>query len=694
MSFLNPFFFIGAVTLAIPILIHLVRREKSEIVPFSSLMFLLKVPKRSIRQQQWKNLLLMALRLLILVLLVNAFARPYFTQPNQPAAATGGARGVAMLLDNSYSMRYGANFERLKNEANQRIDAMGGGDRMAIIAFNDAAMVVQQPTSDKNQLKAAVSALEPSYRGTRYFEAFAAADRLLAQMGVQEKQLVMISDFQRVGWNRSSRESIIGSDVKAEMVRVGAEQPVNVGIESISVEPTTFTRTYAGRIIARVRNYRKDQPVSVAVSLQVNDRPAGERRTINVPLNSTALAEFSGFELPLGFSKGKVRVESDDPLAIDNEFLFALERREKLNLLIIDDGKPQQSVFLQTAFTASNELPFEVKVVSGNVGVDELAKHKVVIVNDARRLTDAVRDRMAELRRSGQGQLIALAQNADINWWNGFTGLPVKLTQKIYVQKDRGKPSVSLTSFDRNHRIFELFRKTSRLSIGGAQFFAYTEMTAKPDSPVLAKFDNGAPALVESPAADRGLLVFASGLDDFKKGWNDLAYKGSFVVLMHEAVRYLSGYSEARGWYALGDPVPVPGGLETATAAVVQPDNTRQSLGEIGPGKQTFFSPTMPGFHEVQVGREVRRIAVNPPLNEGNLEAMPPEDLLASVKRTEGEAQQAGLFASDSVEDHAKRQMGWWYLLIIALAAGIAEIYIANRGQRGQAEVKPIKGMI
>src|SRR5437773_5420600 len=104
MSFLNPFFLIGSVALAIPVLIHLVRREKSEIVPFSSLMFLLKVPKRSIRQQIMKNLLLMALRILLLALLVGAFARPYFTQSTKPNATSGSNRSVVLLLDTSYSM--------------------------------------------------------------------------------------------------------------------------------------------------------------------------------------------------------------------------------------------------------------------------------------------------------------------------------------------------------------------------------------------------------------------------------------------------------------------------------------------------------------------------------------------------------------------------------------------------------------
>src|SRR5471030_758699 len=99
MNFLNPFFLFGSLALAVPVLIHLVRREKNEIIPFSSLMFLLRVPKASIRQQKIKNLLLMALRLLLLALLVAAFARPYMTQPATPAATGESTRGIVLLLD-------------------------------------------------------------------------------------------------------------------------------------------------------------------------------------------------------------------------------------------------------------------------------------------------------------------------------------------------------------------------------------------------------------------------------------------------------------------------------------------------------------------------------------------------------------------------------------------------------------------
>jgi hypothetical protein len=676
MSLLNPFFLFGSLALAIPVLIHLVRREKSEIIPFSSLMFLLKVPKRSIRQQKMKNLLLMALRLLILALLVGAFARPYKTQPAKPVVNGNSRRGTVLMLDTSYSMRYGNNFDKLKTEAKKRIDAMRDTDRMSIIAFNETASVLSRPTSDKNALKGAVDTLEPSFGGTVFYEAFTLADRALSEFGGDQKQLVVISDFQRNGWNRSSRESVIGTDVKTETVNLAVKDWTNVGIDSVSVDQTNFNRTYSGRLIARVHNYSKDKPIEVPVSVTLNDKEVG-KKTLTVSPNSSALAEFTGFDLQLGFSKGRVSIKTDDPLTVDNDFLFAIERREKLNLLVIDAGKPKQSLYLRQAYTSTADLPFEVNIIpASSITAEEVAKHEVVIVNDVPRLPEKVTGKMDELRKTGQGQLIILGENSETGWWNSYAKLPVKATGRIFVPKDRGRPSVSLVSYDQNHAIFKPFAKSTRVALNSAQFFAYMNVEAKPGAVVLAKYEDGSPVFVESSKDDHGMLVFNSTVDT---RWNDLPLKPSFVPLFHEIIRYLSRYNESRGWYALGEGIPVTGGLENVAAAVIDPKGGRQNLGELTAGQAKFFTPTMPGFHEIRVGPDTRMVAVNPPASEGNLDSMPPEDLIASVQRTQGESQQAGFLGSEEKDDYARRQTGWWYLLLVAFLAGMAEIYIANR---------------
>ncbi len=170
------------------------------------------------------------------------------------------------MLDNSYSMQYGDNFNRLKAEA--RSESTRCAPAIAWRWWHSMKMrrCLSRPTSDKNALKAAVDTLEPSFGGTRYYEAFVLADRVLSEFGGDQKQLVIISDFQRNGWNRSSRESVIGNDVKTETVNLGGQGfDERRNRQRQRREPTSFTRTYTGRLIARIHNYGKDKPVDVPV---------------------------------------------------------------------------------------------------------------------------------------------------------------------------------------------------------------------------------------------------------------------------------------------------------------------------------------------------------------------------------------------------------------------------------------------
>ncbi|HEX4998544.1 MAG TPA: BatA domain-containing protein [Terriglobia bacterium] len=691
MGLLNPLFLIGSVVLAVPILVHLVRRERSEIIHFSSLMFLLKVPKQVVRQQKLKNLLLMLLRLGIFALLVLAFTRPFmaYTPPKPGDTGTGDAN-IVMLLDNSMSMRYGNHFDRLKEEARKRIDGMGANDRMIIVGFSDAATVLATPNStnsvwrtDKNQLKSMLGTLELSFNGTRYFDAFVTADRYFSQAPAGPRKLVVISDFQRNGWNRTSHENVIGKEVQTEMVSVAEENPNNLGIESVSADAASFTRTYSGRIVARIRNYKKVEAKDVPVTLTVNGSPMG-RRMVTLPANGSSLAEFSGFDLPVGLSKAAVAIEADDPLKEDNMFVLALERREKLKVLVVDNGRKEESFQLRTALTASDTLPFQVAAVpAGQLTPEELVNHQVVIINDVPRLNDAVWKRMEELRKTGQGQFVILAQNAKMDWWGAQASFPVKPTRQIIVRQDRGQPFVSVTNYDRNHSIFKPFEKSAKLTMSVAEFFAYIEVQPQPGASVMARFDDGSPFLVESKPEDRGLIVMASTVHNL--AWSDLALKISFPPLIHEIVRYLSGYNDARSWYSMGEGVPITGSVEGTAASVKTPAGERESLGDIKPGQQKFYSPAVPGFYDVQVGKDLRLFAVDPQMNEGNLEAMLPEDLLAGVQRLD-EGKASDILAPNAQEEHARRSLTWWYLLLAAILFGISEIFIANRTQRSQIE--------
>src|SRR5438270_6769718 len=107
MALLTPFFLVGLSAIAIPVLVHLIQREKKRVVEFPSLMFVRRIPYQSVRRRRIRHWGLLLLRAAAVALIVAAFARPFMRQGAAAAAAIGGAREIVVLLDDSASMGYG-----------------------------------------------------------------------------------------------------------------------------------------------------------------------------------------------------------------------------------------------------------------------------------------------------------------------------------------------------------------------------------------------------------------------------------------------------------------------------------------------------------------------------------------------------------------------------------------------------------
>src|SRR5213076_119284 len=116
MNFLAPAFLAGLAAISVPVIIHLIHRERRTVVEFPSLMFLQRIPYRSVRRQKIRHLLLLLLRCVALALLVAAFARPFF-EKKKPAITGSGAREVVILLDRSASLGYANRWSTAKDRA-------------------------------------------------------------------------------------------------------------------------------------------------------------------------------------------------------------------------------------------------------------------------------------------------------------------------------------------------------------------------------------------------------------------------------------------------------------------------------------------------------------------------------------------------------------------------------------------------
>src|SRR5687767_2472560 len=141
MSFLTPLFLIGLAGLAVPVLLHLIQRERKQVVQFPSLMFLRRIPYQSVQRRRIRHWLLLMLRLAALALIVLAFARPFFRRTDAAAAGATGAREMVLLVDRSYSMGYGDRWQRALGAAREAVNGLGSADRGSIVFFASGAEV-------------------------------------------------------------------------------------------------------------------------------------------------------------------------------------------------------------------------------------------------------------------------------------------------------------------------------------------------------------------------------------------------------------------------------------------------------------------------------------------------------------------------------------------------------------------------
>jgi len=146
MGMLTPWFLGGLVALGVPIVIHLINRERKTVVEFPSLMFLQKVTYKSVRQQKIRHLLLFILRCLALILLVAAFARPFLERKRSAGPALTGAREIVVLIDRSYSMGFGDRWKRAQEAAKKTVTDLGSRERGADLPFaNDPPASAEPP---------------------------------------------------------------------------------------------------------------------------------------------------------------------------------------------------------------------------------------------------------------------------------------------------------------------------------------------------------------------------------------------------------------------------------------------------------------------------------------------------------------------------------------------------------------------
>ena len=544
MTFLYPAFLLGAIAIAIPIVLHLIRRDVAPEVPFTAVRLLRRAPIQRSKRRRLRDWLLLAARVAALLLLAAAFARPY-----APSASSLGTRVIA--IDRSYSMSAPGRFEKALELAGGAIDRASSSERVAVVAFDERAQLIAEPGT-RADARGALAGLSPSFAGTHYAPLVRKAIEV-AEGG--RGTLVVVSDLQRSGWE-NVQPIALPPGWNVESLDIG-EARGNLSITALTVEPdrvvSTVRNGWGTRKTGRIRIRHDDREIASAAY----DVPPSSSVEVPVVMRTPAAGGIAvSLEDPEGFSADDTRYR-------------ALGSGAQPRVLIVSYGAGSGFYFARALETASSEEGgFAVDRTTGpafsKLPAERLSDTSLIVLTATRGLDRRARESLAAFTRAGGGLLITAAPDlegpvlsAAFGWQPALS--PVEMREM----------PMTFAATDLRHPIFSPFGPL--LANLGQVRFDRSWRVAPEGWEIAARFSNGAPALLERVEGKGRVVLFAS---DFDRRWNDFPLHPAFVPFVIETVRYAAGQEQAAREFTVGD---APAGTE-ARPGVYQLDGGKRPI--------------------------------------------------------------------------------------------------------------------
>lgn len=692
MSFLAPAFLAGLLAIAVPVIIHLIHRERKVVIEFPSFMFLERIPYRSVRRQKIRHLLLLLLRCAAIALLVTAFARPFFQRRQAPITGTG-ARELVILLDHSASMGYAGRWEKAKDAAKRAVSGLGATDRATLVVFAGDAMVASEPMARPDRIVAAINAAKLTAEGTKYAPALKLASQIVSASSLPRREVVVISDFQKIGWT-SRNEIGFPQGTVITPVDLGGPSAADIAVSQVTTDRDSTGERDRVTVAARLIN-TGSVPKAVGVTLSVGGRDA-QTKNATVPARGALQVAFAPIAVPSGATKGSVRV-TPDSLPQDDVLNFTIAPDEAVPVLVVEpaSARQNQGLYLSRALAIGDRPSFRVdQKIVGDLTPRDFEGRAVVVLDEVDPPAGEVGKRLRAAVDAGLGLVIVPGTNRAETWsadWRAM--LPATIGQPVDRTTDAGG---TLSSLDYAHPIFELFNAPRSGDFSTARFYRYRSLVPVTGATIPARFDDGSPALVERAAGAGKVLIWASSFDSY---WTNLPLQPVFLPFVHQLGKHAGRYADPRPWYVAGEVVDLsrhgeltaPFTNSRAGAAdstrelrLESPSGARERVTASGPNHLVTLHEQ--GFYEIG-GRDTpagsgRPIAVNVDPAESNLSHLDPQEIVAAVTSDSGQHQAGSDFNAGTPQDQENRQKVWWYLLLGALFLMAVETAMSNRLSR------------
>ncbi len=708
----------GLALMGLPVVLHLLMRQKPKRQLFPAFRFLLQRAKTNQRKLRLRHLILLLMRMALVALICVALA-----------ALRGHSQvgAIVLVIDTTPSMELSAAGSSRLQEAKQRaleiLATCAADSRVAILDTGD----LTQQWSSVEEAREKVGKLAINPGGVPITSALSVAYRLFSDQsdnaGAPERRLYVISDRTTNSWDPSrvpdlqaQRERLTGAEVTPLFIDIGVDKPVDIAITQAEVKPSAVPANRDVVIKATVTAIGQDCDTEIICKLTGEN--AAERKPIKVPAGGSTIVEFVKHKLKPGQYQAEISLATHDSLPADDVRYVTFEVRGARNILTITD---EEKYALAWKYAIDVKQDFECKVLSPEriETVEQLKPYLAVCLLSVRNPGEKVADtslwsKLKEYVAQGGNLLVIPGRdetNIDSYAKEGMAILPGKIEKLVKTEQTN---AAKWEPLKRTHPLlakFATWREQEDVGFLKYARSAWRYWLVEPLAPQNKIVDynvaGSPPALLERLSdLQRGhgrVLMLTTpldfGRDESGDLWNDYmsttVNDGFYVVLANELIAYMVGDSDEPifnfpSGQAVAIPLPPNARVSeyTLEAPTVAGADTRiirnPEASELSVNRTNFA-----GNARVVIGNPPTwsaAFSVNPPSAEFQLERMPADE----IEKFLG----AGTVVSPAHDQPLSEAIGrrgrqpidlfpWLTLAFVALL--VAESIVANRFYKPEA---------
>lgn len=565
MTFLNIALLGGLAAATVPLIIHLLSRRRYREVRWGAMHLLENALQSRRRSIQIEQLLLLLVRCLIVCLIALFMARPVLT--GMQALIGNSETSTLVLLDNSYSMQAGGAESGTDAQARAAVDSilndMGRGSEAGVLLMAGGARTLTQGLTFNLGALRRELAERPATQGRAEIpEAFEEAASLVSRMRHSQREILVVSDFQKVSWGEEEAEARRAAltvlkdqplPPNITFMSMGRESLDNVSVQSLGFSRLIYGVGQAMQLRATIKNHGERSYSGLRVYFKADGRERSASQINLGPGEQRQVLFRHTFETP-GSHVVEVLAEAD-ALEVDNAFQASVPVWDRLPVLLID-GAPSteplrgETDFLRIALNPYSRAKSElsdlletIQTTPNDFDPNKAPEVRVVILANVDQLKDHQVQWLVRFVKDGGGLLIFPGDQASPAWYNDVLGkrhglLPLPLTDLAGKgpEADEGARIVS----DRfTHPSLALFNDPSQgnLSEGILHHWYRLGSGALPEDVVIpAMLDSGDPFLAEKTVGGGRVMICAIPAD---ADWSNLPVRPVYLPLMQRLATYL-----------------------------------------------------------------------------------------------------------------------------------------------------------